>query len=354
MQSSTIAIIGAAGHTGRFVADEVTRRGLRAIRIGRNAEKLASTNDAKNTEKGRIVQLNDPASLDAALAGADIVINCAGPFIDTAATVIDAAMRANISYLDVAAEQATVQNIFQEYDTIARAAGLVVLPGAAFFGGMADLLASAIASDDDKIEKLAVAVGLDSWHPTKGTRLTGERNKTPKVIQRAGRLAVMPTVAETAWWNFPAPIGRREIVMVPMSEIITLSSHLTADRIESWMNIEALQDLRSSTPLPNLGDGILGSPQRFAMEVVVDVNGQSSRVTAVGRDIYYTSAQIVVEAAERLLNGQTKVASGVYALGSAFHAQTFLNAMQSAEFGFSFEISLKSILDEERTKGYEN
>jgi hypothetical protein len=354
MQGNTIAIFGAAGHTGRFVADEVARRGLRAIRIGRNAEKLASTNDAKNPETGRIVCMDNPLSLDTALAGADIVINCAGPFIDTSSIVINAAMRANIPYLDLAAEQAVVQSIFQEHDMAARAAGLLLLPGAAFFGGMADLLASAVVSDNEVIEKLSVAVGLDSWYPTQGTRLTGERNKTPKVVQRAGRLTVMPMPAETGLWDFPALIGRREVVMTPLSEIITLASHLKVDRIDSWMNVEPRQHLQSqTTPPPSPSDSMRRSAQRFAMEVVVDTTDLSHRIVALGQDIYHTSAQIVVEAAERLLNGQTKVADGVYALGSAFHAQPFLDAMQSAAFGFSVEASSISMLDEERTEGHE-
>ncbi|MBW8879457.1 MAG: saccharopine dehydrogenase NADP-binding domain-containing protein [Acidobacteria bacterium] len=54
------------------------------------------------------VAVADPSSLDAALVGAGIVINCAGPFFDTSLPVIDAALWARISYIDVTAEQAVI------------------------------------------------------------------------------------------------------------------------------------------------------------------------------------------------------------------------------------------------------
>ena len=45
------------------------------------------------------------ASLDRSLAVAAAVINCAGPFLETADAVSAAALRARIHYLDVTAEQ---------------------------------------------------------------------------------------------------------------------------------------------------------------------------------------------------------------------------------------------------------
>jgi short subunit dehydrogenase-like uncharacterized protein len=74
------------------------------------------------------------------LAGVAAVVNCAGPFLDTALPVVEAALRAEIPYLDVAAEQAAVQAI-RARDADARRAGVTVLPAAAFYGGLADLLA---------------------------------------------------------------------------------------------------------------------------------------------------------------------------------------------------------------------
>ncbi|WP_455874021.1 hypothetical protein [Rhizobium yanglingense] len=40
--TQSVAVLGANGHTGRFVVTELLRRGLKPIAIGRNAERLAA------------------------------------------------------------------------------------------------------------------------------------------------------------------------------------------------------------------------------------------------------------------------------------------------------------------------
>src|SRR5260370_2149405 len=102
--------------------------------------------EAGNAHAGselRVAMVDDPVSLDRALSGAVAVVNCAGPFIDTAVPVIDAALRASIHYLDVAAEQAAVLAVFERFASAARGAGVVVAPAMAFYGGLGDLLDTA-------------------------------------------------------------------------------------------------------------------------------------------------------------------------------------------------------------------
>lgn len=328
MINAKIAVFGAAGHTGRFIVAEIERRGMGVIRIGRDARKLAA-GDAPYREPARLAQVDSAASLDAALWGADAVINCAGPFIDTAIPVIDAAIRAGIPYLDVAAEQAIVQSIFRTRGEPAERANVPILPAAAFYGGLADLLATAAADDFKQVDEIAIAVGLDSWHPTAGTLITGRRNTVPRVVQRQGRLESMPTPPPTGRWDYPEPIGSREVMMLPFSEMITIGSHLKADAIESWINVEAVRDIRDpDTPAPRPTDDLGRSSQRFVVDVVVGSGDRRRRATATGRDIYHVSAPIVVEAAQRLLDGNANGLAGVHALGDSFDARAFLSALE--------------------------
>lgn len=336
MTDITIAVFGAAGHTGRFVVAEIERRGLRAIRIGRDARALAA-GDAPHREPARLALVDHAESLHAALSGADAVINCAGPFLDTAMPLIDAAIRTGIHYLDVSAEQAIVRSIFQTRQGAAERAGVAILPAAAFYGGLADLLATAAAGGSTPIDEVAVAVGLDSWHPTHGTRLTGRRNTVPRLVQRQGRLEAVPAPSPTGRWAFPAPLGPRTVMMLPFSETITLASHLEADTIESWINVEAVSDIRDPAtpqPQPQPTDELGRSEQRFVVDVIVGSSGRRCRATAFGRDIYQVSAPIVVEAARRLLDG--KASAGVHALGAVFDARTFLGALERAAMQISY------------------
>src|SRR5688500_8447001 len=96
-----IAVFGAYGHTGRFVVSELSKRGWTPILSCRDEAKLCAIGNAYPHSEMRIASIDDHSSLDRALDGAVAVINCAGPFLDTATPVIAAALRARIHYLDV-------------------------------------------------------------------------------------------------------------------------------------------------------------------------------------------------------------------------------------------------------------
>lgn len=68
------------------------------------------------------------------------ILNCAGPFATPAAPLMDAALRARIPYLDVAADVEVAAAAFERYAELARDAGIVMVPAMAFYGGLGNLL----------------------------------------------------------------------------------------------------------------------------------------------------------------------------------------------------------------------
>jgi short subunit dehydrogenase-like uncharacterized protein len=325
--TKTVAVYGATGHTGRFVVAELKRRGLGVVRIGRDAARLRE-NSAGDTTSWRVAAIDDPEQLDAAIRGTSAVINCAGPFLDTALPIVDAALRAGIPYLDVTAEQPAVQALIEQRDASARAAEVSLLPAAAFYGGLADLLVTAAADRDQPLDRVDIAIGLDSWHPTRGTRETGERNRATRLIQRNGRLTPLPQPAPEGVWSFPAPLGSLDVVMLPFTEVLTVARHLRVDTVESWLALLALRDVRDpNTPAPVAQDEQGRSAQQFAVDVAITQGGTTRRATATGRDIYAVSAPIIVEATVRLLSGKAASKGGVASLGEIFDARDFLAAL---------------------------
>jgi hypothetical protein len=197
----------------------------------------------------------------------------------------------------------------------------------AFYGGLADLLATVAMGDWATADAIDIAVALDSWHPTAGTRLTGERNHYQRLVVSDGRLAPLADPAPTRDWTFPPPFGTQPAVALPLSETITISHHLRTRELHSYMNLAPLKDLRDpDTPAPVASDATGRSSQRFAMEAVVRNSGQTRRAAVSGRDIYAVSAPLLVEAMERILDGRCK-ALGVTSAGAAFDARDFLAAL---------------------------
>ncbi|CAL9345069.1 hypothetical protein SUDANB121_00362 [Nocardiopsis dassonvillei] len=320
-----VLVYGSYGHTGRFTVAELVRRGLEPVLSGRSAERLAGL--AREYPGLEVRPAADARALAAAAEGTAAVVNAAGPFLDTAGPVAAAAVAAGAHYLDVSAEQPAAAAVHREHGRAAAAAGVAVLPAMAFYGGLADLLATA-AADGDPVREVTVAVGLDGWRPTAGTRVTGERNTAPRLVVDGGRLVPLEGSGRGRRdWDFPAPLGRQAVVPLPFSEIVLMHRHLGAERITSYLNEAPLAELRDpATPAPEAADGTGRSAQRFAVDVRVRVDGVERRAAASGRDIYAVTAPLLAEAVVRLLDGRFR---GVGALspGEAFDAAGFLAAL---------------------------
>lgn len=327
-----VAVYGAYGHTGRFVVAHLRERGFVPVLCGRDAGKLTEPAASCPGPEPRTASVDDPASLDRALADAVAVVNCAGPFATTAAPVIEAALRAKIPYVDVAAEIEANADTFAHFAERARAADVTVVPAMAFYGGLGDLLATAAMGDWTAADEVHVAYGLSSWHPTEGTRaagkVSGERRDGRRVRYTKGRLEYHDDALPTLTWPFPDPLGPRTVIGdFTMADVVTVPSHLAVPEVRTYMTTEAAGDLAApDTPAPTAVDERGRSAQTFVVDVVVRSGGVERRAVARGQDIYAVTAPLAVEAVDRILNGRTRTV-GVASAGEIFDAPDFLRAL---------------------------
>jgi hypothetical protein len=332
----TVAVFGAYGHTGRFVVTELRDRGFVPLLLGRDADKLQALAASHPGLEYRVASVDDPASLDQALEGAAAVINCAGPFASTAAPVIEAALRAKVPYVDVAAEIEANVDTFTHFAERAEAAGVAVVPAMAFFGGLGDLLVTAAMGDWTAADEAHVAYGLSSWHPTAGTLVSGtvsrDRRDGQRVRYTGGKLEYYVDERDlpTLEWDFPAPMGPRTVLGgFTMADVVTVPSHLSIPEVRTYMTTDAARDLAGpDTPAPAAVDERGRSAQTFTVDVLVRSGFTERRLVASGQDIYAISAPLAVEAVHRILSGRTK-ASGVASAGEIFDAPDFLRALSA-------------------------
>lgn len=312
-----VTVYGATGHTGRFVVAELASRGYRPVPAGRDLDTLRTAHPVLDV---RAASVDDPAALDRALAGSAAVINCAGPFATTAAPVIEAALRAGVPYVDVAAEIEANVDTFAAYATHA---GPPILPAMAFYGGLGDLLVTTAMGDWTSADEAHIAYGLSSWHPTPGTRAAGAvsttRRNGRRVRYTAGRLQYHDDPLPTTTWPFPS--GPRPVIAeFTMTDVVTIPTHLAIPEIRTYMSVEAARDLATpDSPPPD-------SSQTFTVDAQVRSGPTTRRATATGRDIYAITAPLAAEAVHRILTGQTTTA-GVASAGALFDAPDFLRSL---------------------------
>jgi NAD(P)-dependent dehydrogenase (short-subunit alcohol dehydrogenase family) len=330
--NQTVTVFGAYGHTGRFVVSELRKRGWTPILSGRDPDKLNALGDVHPGLDQRPARVDDAVSLDRALVGATSVINCAGPFARTSAPLIEAALRAKIPYLDVAAEIEANSDTFEQYADRAREAGIVIVPAMAFYGGLGDLLATAAMGEWKAADEICIAYALSSWKPTLGTRATTQvsrqRRGGRRIVFSNHRMGFRTDDAPILDWPFPAPIGTQAVVgEFTTADSVTIPRHLRTPEIRTYMTLAPLKDLDDpDLSPPPATDNSGRSAQTFLVEVVARSGGEERRAVARGRDIYAITAPLVVEAAQRVVTRHAE-RTGVFAAGEIFDARDFLRSL---------------------------
>lgn len=219
---------------------------------------------------------------------------------------------------------------FEQFSEKARQSEIVVIPAAAFYGGLADLLSTALTQGWAQVDNITIYIGLDSWHPTKGTRLTGERNHYQRFVLADNQLQPLQAGAPLNW-SFPPPIDTKEMLAMPLSEIITISKHIAVNNINTYLSQNSINDIRNAeTPEPKPADTKNRSSQHFCMEVEAKIGNSRKRISAQGKDIYAATAPLVVEAIKRILAGKLNKI-GVTTLGETFDAPDFLNSLNEED-----------------------
>lgn len=126
-----VMVWGATGYTGRLVAEHLLKTygdagDLRWAMAGRNAAKLAEVKreiGAPDALPSVIADAADPASLDAMVKRADVVISTVGPYQLYGAPLVEGCAMAGTDYVDLTGESNWIAAMIVEHQTTARASG---------------------------------------------------------------------------------------------------------------------------------------------------------------------------------------------------------------------------------------
>jgi short subunit dehydrogenase-like uncharacterized protein len=184
-------IYGATGYTGELIAREAKSQGKTPILAGRNAAKIiALARELKLPSTA--FRLEAPSDIVAALRGVRLVLNCAGPFSKTADPLMRACLAGPAHYLDITGEIDVLEGAHR-FDADAKAAGVVLCPGAGFDVVPTDCVALMLKKALPEATELALGFELSGRGMSAGTAktLVEGLGKTGK-IRRAGRIVDCP------------------------------------------------------------------------------------------------------------------------------------------------------------------
>lgn len=127
---SEFLLYGVTGFVGEAIARRAITEGLRPVVAGRDPVRVAALADELGVEH-RAFALDDPDGVDASLTQVPVVLHCAGPYVHTAAAMVNGCLRSGTHYLDISGEL-PVYAAMASRDVEAKTQGVMVLPGVGF------------------------------------------------------------------------------------------------------------------------------------------------------------------------------------------------------------------------------
>lgn len=227
-------IYGANGYTGELIARQAVKEGLTPVLAGRRAEHIERLGDELGCET-RIFSL----SLDKAkreLADIDLVLHCAGPFVDTSEPMIEACLASNTHYLDITGEIEVFEYIHSKKRVkLAQEAGVLLCSGVGFDVIPTDCVARKLKELMPDATNLALgfsaAAGISP-----GTMKTAIRGLGSSSAERVnGVLQPFPIGAKRRRINFGR--GKKMAIAIPWGDVSTAYYTTGIPNITTWVPV---------------------------------------------------------------------------------------------------------------------
>ncbi|MHA7971734.1 saccharopine dehydrogenase family protein [Rhizobium sp. CAU 1783] len=230
-----ITLLGGAGFMGAgIVRDLVSERTIVDIKTIRVCDAARDKIEALAAELAdpriELVDLNvtDPAALNAAIAGANICINCVPTLLGFQMTIFEAALAAKVAYIDLGGLGTFTVKQLAEHERF-KAAGVTAVIGVGADPGMSNVICRAVADQLDEINKINLY-----W----AAELVGDENPVlvpPYSVSTVlaeyahestqfydGKHVTCPPMSGREFLDLPEPWGRCEFMHSPHSEQLTV------------------------------------------------------------------------------------------------------------------------------------
>jgi lysine 6-dehydrogenase len=230
-----VVVLGGGGLTGRCAVRDLAENGpFERVRVAdldldlaRQAARKAGGGPRVTTDR---VDVRDPRSLAAALAGAHVCVNAVQYNFNL--NVMEGCLAAGVHYLDFGGLFHMTRKQLQAHARF-EGAGLLAIPGLGQVPGASNVLAAAATQDLESVESIVIRDGwrdrtqgapevVFTWSPS--TFL--DEMVMPAVIWEEGAYREVPAMSGGGEFDFPPPVGRTRLYRTLHSELATLPGFL--------------------------------------------------------------------------------------------------------------------------------
>jgi short subunit dehydrogenase-like uncharacterized protein len=340
MQEENIKIIllGATGYTGMLVAEKLAEEKLYFTATGRSMDKLDLLRKVNPFAKNVLLfETEKSESLTELISGADIVINCIGPYNRYGDRIVVECKTHNCLYLDISGEQDFIKRSFEHSQTQS-----TIVHSVSFESCLADLLALELVEENKSYKDISSFYRFGHARPSPGTKLTMQvsRNYPTYIFEDEKLNACVPLEKEHKVEIASLPDCDLGIFM-PYPEILFFSKKYKTQRSGSFMllpNLEA-KFMRSSVQKQEGTDTIVkkhndvkykgptpAQRQKQEFYIIVSCTDMERNLKSIGlkgTDMYGLTASLIVQSLKYYLKTGSR-APGVLS-PSEFLGPQFLN-----------------------------
>lgn len=332
-------IYGAYGYTGTLITELAVSKGLKPLLVGRSDQKLSSLANLHGLSY-KVLDIKNLKELDSVIDNYALILNCAGPFSETAHQVIQYCLEKNLHYTDITGEVGVFE-MAKTFDQEAKEKNIMVMPGTGFDVVPSDCLAKYLSEKLPDATDLELAFKGDGG-PSHGTTLTvisglGKGG----AIRKNGKIIAVSNAYEEKKFDFDLP--GLSAVTIPWGDISTAYFSTKIPNIKVFMamppkTIKGLKMLKYVKGFLGLSfvQNLLksqvkaGGPSEASREKsnsylvgkVSNEKGKSISAKLKTLDGYTLTAEASVLIAQKILDGNIKV--GYQTPSSAYGSQLIL------------------------------
>ncbi|QLG50439.1 saccharopine dehydrogenase family protein [Natrinema halophilum] len=340
----SLLIYGSYGYTGRLIAHHAVERGGSPAIAGRDGRSVARQSDELGVE-GRTFDLESD-DIESHIESFDAVLNCAGPFGETAEPMVAACLETETDYLDITGEFPVFERLRQQ-NGAARDAGITLLPGVGFDVVPTDCLAAFLEERVPEADQLVLGIKGGGGLSRGTARTLVEHLGDGGVVRRNGRLIQVPTAFRTREIDFGN--GPEHAVTIPWGDVVTAAQSTGIESVEVYAAAPpwatkvlpivdslgwVLERETTKQLLKRIIDARLDGPDERSLaigsaivwgEVTDEATGRRARARLHTPNPYALTAKSAVSAAEHILEGRKRIPTGFQTPASAFGSEFALD-----------------------------
>lgn len=338
MSKQKLILYGANGYTGKLILEQFQKQNLPGpLLVGRNQAAISKLADENNLD----FEISTAVDIEKVLKRYKevvLLVNAAGPFVETAKPIAEACIRFGVHYIDVTGEITVFQQLLN-LNKKAKEKGVMILPGAGFDVVPTDCMAVNLKEEMPEAKSITLAFAGLGGGLSRGTARTAIKQMGNKTwVREQGELK------QISWNSSPLQIDfghfKGTCLPIPWGDLQTawVSTHVPNIRVYIPFSTKIRKWISMGTKLAQVGiikrlllwyvgskiTGPTSAQREKAQTHIIGIAknevGKHVRKHLVTPDGYTFTALSVAEMTKRILKGKYSIGyqTPAMAYGSQF------------------------------------